>query len=195
MPNFPSVTTVLPSWRRRRYLVEGFQARFVFTHVVWLTVFLALFGLVLFAPHIRGLYSDDPGVRMVAADHFILMHEVFWPALLLVLVVATAVTVRLSHRIAGPLYRFRQTFAAVEQGRLDVSARIRSGDYLTAESAAIEAMLAALRTRFDGAHAMLAIAEARLALDSRPGCEVLALVSSARKTLEGNPRSSGPPVA
>ena len=52
-----------------------------------------------------------------------------------------------SHRIAGPLYRFRATFNQVAQGDLSRATRIRKGDFLLNEQAKIEEMIEALRSR------------------------------------------------
>ena len=55
--------------------------------------------------------------------------------------------VRVSHRVAGPLYRFRQVFGQVTRGDLSVRVRVRDGDYLTRESEDFDAMIRAVRDR------------------------------------------------
>jgi hypothetical protein len=184
-------------WRRRRYVVDGFQERFVLTHLLWLTVFLVLFAAVLFVPLIQALGDPDPRRRTEAADQFIRLHDVFWPALAIVLVVAAAVNITLSHRIAGPLYRFRQVFAALADGRFDVSTRIRRGDYLTVEAAALHRMVESLRARFNAADETLAAAERWLDMnDATPReREAMALVAQARRELARRGPDAQDPLA
>jgi methyl-accepting chemotaxis protein len=150
------------SWRRRQLVVEGFQTRFIATQLAWLVFFLFAFAIVLLAPQVYVLLSNDKERRLEAAVVFLSLHQQLWPALAVFLAIATAVTIRQSHRIAGPLYRFRRVCEEVAAGRLFVSARIRRGDYLTREAEAFEAMLVALRTRIATAQASLEQADEHL---------------------------------
>ena len=64
-----------------------------------------------------------------------------------------------SHRIAGPLYRFRRIFHSVASGDLTVRTSIRKSDYLHAEAQCLEEMVSALREkigRIEAHHADMA---------------------------------------
>jgi general secretion pathway protein G len=88
----------------------------------------------------------EPG-HTVAAGRFLWLHTWFWPIALAVLTVAVVHAVWISHRIAGPLYRFRRVFDQMAAGDLTPQVRIRDGDYLTAEAAAFDTALACIRAR------------------------------------------------
>jgi general secretion pathway protein G len=152
-------------WRRRQFVVRGFQRHFVLGQLAWLGAYLLAFAAVLLIPLASQLHSGDADERIQAAAQFLFFHEYLWSALGGVLLVAAAALIKTSHRIAGPLYRFRRVFDAVAAGDLTMSARVRRGDYLSLESDALEAMLAALRDRIGDAQR--AIAEAETALGTR----------------------------
>jgi len=134
-------------FRRRRFIVPGFQSRFIATQLVWWAVGLFVFAAALLIPAAAALQVSEPDRRQHAAETFLLLHQYLWPALALLFTVATAVTVHMSHRIAGPLYRLRRVCEQVGSGDLTVHARVRQGDYLVEEAAAFEAMLVSLRAR------------------------------------------------
>jgi methyl-accepting chemotaxis protein len=52
-----------------------------------------------------------------------------------------------SHRMAGPMYRFRQIFKALTAGKVPGQQRLRKGDYLQAEMALINEMLSSLQSK------------------------------------------------
>ena len=89
--------------------------------------------------------------------------EFRWETRLLAVVTATLVTVLLTHRVAGPLYRFRRVFADVGRGVLTMRVTLRHGDYLTAEAADLDRMVSALRERVAAAKTALTQAHDALA--------------------------------
>lgn len=143
-------------FRRRRFIVPGFQSRFIATQLVWWAVGLLVFAAALLIPAAAALQVSEPERRQHAAETFLLLHRYLWPALALLFIVATAVTIHMSHRIAGPLYRLRRVCEQVGSGDLTVHARVRQGDYLVEEAAAFEAMLVSLRVRIGRARDALA---------------------------------------
>jgi general secretion pathway protein G len=131
-------------FRRRRILIPGFQLRYVAEHLAFQVLLGLAVAAVIFGPLIIEL--RDAG-QSVAAGRFLWLHTWFWPIAITVLTVAVAHAVWISHRIAGPLYRFRRVFEQMATGDLTPRVRIREGDYLTAEAAAFDAALASLRER------------------------------------------------
>jgi general secretion pathway protein G len=160
------VGAVLRGWRRRQFVVQGFQRQFVLRQLAWLVAYLLVFAAVLLLPLVSKLNSGNTNERLQAAAQFLVFHEYLWPALGGVLFVATAALIKASHRIAGPLYRFRRVFDAVNAGDLTMSARVRRGDYLSMESDALEAMLVSLRERIGDAQRAIGAAETALAVRS-----------------------------
>jgi general secretion pathway protein G len=127
--------------------VHGFQARFLCAQLSWTLGLLLTFAALIFGPTVLLLLTGQGEERQRAAATFLELHGAVWPALFGFAAGLLAVTTVLSHRVAGPLYRFRTVFDAVSRGHLWVSARIRRHDYPVLEAEALEGMVASLRVR------------------------------------------------
>ncbi len=55
--------------------------------------------------------------------------------------------IRLSHRVAGPLYRFHAALTRMANGQYDVTVKLRAGDELQEFADLINALAASLRNR------------------------------------------------
>jgi len=137
----------MKSFRRRHYLVHHLQFRLLAAVLVYFLVAVAGVVVVLFGPLVLNFlgnpeYSTE---NYDAAGVFLRLHLHFWPLVLLIAIVIIFHSIQISHRIAGPLYRFRKVFAAVANGDLSVNSRIRRKDYLKGEAEALEEMISSLR--------------------------------------------------
>jgi methyl-accepting chemotaxis protein len=75
------------------------------------------------------------------------LHTRLWPVVFTSLVSVLLSSWLLYRRMVAPLVRFVRVFDAVREGRIPEPLTLRAGDYLRRESAALNAMLAALRER------------------------------------------------
>ena len=133
---------------RRRLIVEGFQIRFVLGQLAWLGGFLIVFLVLLFGPLVQPMFREGAtAAQLEAANQFLALHRVLWPALAAFLLGLAFVYVRMAHRVAGPLYRFKAVFAEVAGGRLTSRVRLRPKDYLLEEAAALDVMIQSMRAR------------------------------------------------
>jgi methyl-accepting chemotaxis protein len=80
-----------------------------------------------------------------AASVLLYLHKNFWPAVLLSLFLIGLISIRTSHRIAGPLYRITLVLKSVKNGNLPKPISSRKGDHLVAEIEATNQMLERLR--------------------------------------------------
>lgn len=105
--------------------------------------------LVLFIPLIIDISLFDLSSEEVlqAANLFLFLHKNFWPIVLLSLIVICLHSIFISHKIAGPLYRFNLIFKAIKGGRLPKPTALRKGDYLSTEMEVINEMIESLRYR------------------------------------------------
>lgn len=187
--------------RRQRIIVEGFQLQFVMVSLLWLAVTLFLFLGVLFGPPAALVLrsSTSEAARVEAASRLIALHEHAWPAVLVALASGTLFLVRHSHRLAGPIYRFRATFARVAAGDLTPRVRLRKGDYLVDEAAALDAMIRSLARRVDRVRDDVAAAAAAAHARSRANGEDVAVIVAAlarvRESLDGLATCGDGPVA
>lgn len=155
--------------RRRLFLDPRLQGRLVAGSLGYALFFALFTASALFLPLMLDLCRPDgeAGDGCAAALSFLLLHGQFWPAALVALLLIGLHALRTSHRIAGPLLRFRRVFALLGQGRIPAPCRLRRGDALGAEQVELNAMLLGL-----GRIAAEARAEADALLAALARCKV-----------------------
>ena len=135
--------------QRKTIVVEGFQSQFVLTLLVWAVALGVVFVRLVVGPRAWSMAVGE-GDR-AAAHALLVLHDRLWLPMVAFYGGLALLTCRVTHRVAGPLYRFRQAFGEVGRGNLDVMVRIRKRDFLHQESAALEAMLHALSSQVERA--------------------------------------------
>ena len=88
-------------------------------------------------------YASNQAVQ--AANKILYLHSKFWPAVIFALIVIGLHSIRTSHKIAGPLYRFDRLFESIKEGNLPKKITLRKGDYLLNEMKLINEMLESLQ--------------------------------------------------
>jgi methyl-accepting chemotaxis protein len=135
---------------QRRYLLwDTVQPRFLAVSVAHQSLVFLVFAGSIFVPLIMKLHNtplSSPEAGNIGYQ-FTVLHDSIWPAFPVALVLILVHSVFFSHRIAGPLYRFRNVFKAISQGNLMVETKIRSHDYLKKEADGLETMVGELRSR------------------------------------------------
>ena len=108
---------------------------------------LAVVGSGLFIPLFTELdQSGTTSLKLQQAAKMVLyLHENFWPAVLLSLVLICFLSIRTSHRIAGPLYRIILVLESLKKGKLPKPVHGRKGDHLEAEIEITNQMIEGLR--------------------------------------------------
>ena len=139
-------------FQRRRLIVDRFQYRLVAISVVHFGLVLLVFLVAMLLPLM--LQLDDPSATYLekqrVADVLLFFNEQLWVPLTAVFFLLTVHSVFVSHRIAGPLYRFRMVFKALIEGNLSIRANIRKHDYLHTDARALNEMIEVLETRIRG---------------------------------------------
>lgn len=135
--------------QRKTLVVEGFQTQFVLTLLAWTAVLDVVFVLLVVGP-LAWTVATGTGDR-AAADALLVLHGHLWGPMVVFYGGLSLVIVLVTHRVAGPLYRFRQAFGEIGRGNLAVMVRIRRRDFLHQESQALEVMLCALSARMERA--------------------------------------------
>lgn len=132
--------------KRRQIYVHRFQRSYAiglgfFLFCYCLIVFGLAFVLPYIMPAVRLLSQSSVEDRASAATQLLSLVQDVWPALveigtsmwpaLFALVIGAAVfSIYLTHRIAGPLYRFQKSTAELAEGNLALRIRLRNGDEL-----------------------------------------------------------------
>jgi methyl-accepting chemotaxis protein len=135
---------------QRRYLLwDTIQPRLLAVNVVHQGVVFLTFAASLFVPLVLKLHDiplSSPEAGTIGYQ-FTVLHESIWPAFPIALVLIVIHSVFFSHRIAGPLYRFRRIFQALSQGDLTVTTGLRKRDYLQQEAGSLGEMVSELRSK------------------------------------------------
>ena len=137
-------------FKRRRFIVyRKLQLTLMAISFGYVILFFIIMGMYLFIPLILELDKVDMGSSraLVATNRILYLHEKFWPALLLCLFAIGCHSIFISHKIAGPLYRFNLIFKAMREGIIPAPTQLRAGDYLYSEMENINQMLERLRTK------------------------------------------------
>ncbi|MDH3216474.1 MAG: methyl-accepting chemotaxis protein [Candidatus Krumholzibacteria bacterium] len=133
----------------RRFLVNPFQLRLVGVAVFHFVLVVLIFATALFAPIVIKLESGDissPHVQ-AAAREFLFLHTRLWAPLFGAFLLLVLHNIVVTHRIAGPLYRFRRYFEAVGEGDLSSPIRVRNSDYLKPDAKIATRMVESLREK------------------------------------------------
>jgi methyl-accepting chemotaxis protein len=139
-----------PSLRRRRFYVHGIQRKYIFLSLVPLLISSFLIIVFLFVPLDVLLYSSaSPAAKEAIVQDLRALGFRIWPAIFLAMLVSTFLSVFVTHRFAGPLYRFHQVVDQMAAGDLSTGFKLRKGDDLveleTALNRAIESLAATMQ--------------------------------------------------
>jgi len=138
-----------PRLRRRRYIVDRKLQGSLVTHgVLYGAAVLAAVGLGIFAPLLWGLGS--PGGEQGFEEQSLVMiylHERFWLIAGGSLLVVVLGAVRFSHRVAGPMVRFKRNLRLLAAGELPPPLRTRRDDFLNEEVEALNRAVGGVEER------------------------------------------------
>lgn len=119
--------------RRRTYIVRlDFQKDFIIKYCVLVLIAAILLSLIVYffcGTTVTSVFKDSR-LRILNTNDFILPY-LFWSSVIAVIcavAVCWRMTMIISNRLAGPLYRLEQDLAQVAQGDLTVNIRVRRKD-------------------------------------------------------------------
>jgi hypothetical protein len=156
---------------RRKYLVNrGLQLGLLKAHLILFSASIGFLAVGMFAPLVTELNqtADESSDSLSAANAMLYMHEHLWVLMGFTTLFLCLGLLRLSHKIAGPLYRFRIALTALAHGKTPRQIRLRRGDYLIAEAEQLNRLLKDISNRSESvrkAGADLGVLESQLRAD------------------------------
>lgn len=130
--------------RRQFFIKKGFQSRFILRFCLLILIGGILStGLMLYFSqgNLTSLFSNS---RLVITDTAVfILPAVIYTNLVTIVIISLsmiAVTLFVSHKIAGPLFRLEQDVKVIAEGDLTFTVRFREGDQLRELSADINQM-------------------------------------------------------
>ncbi|MBZ0151225.1 MAG: hypothetical protein K8J09_06800 [Planctomycetes bacterium] len=172
---------------RRRFIVDWkLQGSLVLHGLFYGGFVLVALAIGIFLPLIWniGRYADQQQEELSIV--MLYMHERFLGIVAACAVVVVFSAVRSSHRIAGPLVRYKRNLRLLATGRLPEALRTRPGDYLGEEVACLNDAVEGVARRIDDIRAAHAALRTQLANTTAAGSldpETLASLQAADQAL------------
>ena len=156
--------------RRQKYSIvdRSLQYRVLAIIISYSLVIVLFLAICLFVPDILSMSNEQLSweIRAAAADKLLTLHSRVWPAIIAMVCVLGIHSVRIFHRLIGPLYRFRWAFAKIGEGDLSFRVQIRKNDYLQKEKKILNEMIDALARQCESMqHAGLRTVDSLIALE------------------------------
>ncbi|MBI3756326.1 MAG: hypothetical protein HY265_09215, partial [Deltaproteobacteria bacterium] len=113
------------------YYIHEIQREYTILIVILLLAYTAILSLFLFGPPAIKLFRDVPLTeRAEAAAHILLFAERLWPAVIIALFLSSLVSIYVTNRVGGPIYRFEQMIKRLILGDISVRVKHRENDRL-----------------------------------------------------------------
>lgn len=133
--------------KRQFFIDKRLQTKYALLTVLLLLVYSMLFAFILFTPYIFKLETGATLEEKTAAARVLLeLHKSVWPALGLVVAILSVISIFVTHKIAGPVYRFKKDIAEICTGNLDITFRLRKRDDLKDLAESLNMVITELRT-------------------------------------------------
>lgn len=136
-----------PKAFRKAWIVDSTQYKILATIALYILIALILSGVLILLPGITLLSEKLTSEQQQALREMLLLHERFWPTILIVTAILALHSIFIFHGIFGPLHRFRTIFNNVAEGDLSTLIKIRKNDFLKTEEIAIRQMVTSLNTQ------------------------------------------------
>ncbi|MCX5850242.1 MAG: hypothetical protein NTW65_12450 [Deltaproteobacteria bacterium] len=117
--------------RRNYYIEKKFQTKYMLLTMLLLLIYSFFFIIIIFAPYILTLYLDYPlAEKAEAAKVILLLHGKVWPWIGALIVIFGVLSIFITHKIAGPLYRLKKSLSEITEGNLSLKVKLRKWDDL-----------------------------------------------------------------
>ena len=107
--------------RRRKYIVNrDLQISLLRNSFLYVLLFVAVMGVVFFVPLLAELTETESASErtLQVGNQIRYLYTYFWPAVILAMILIFLHSVRASHKVAGPLYRFKLVLEALKEGEI-----------------------------------------------------------------------------
>ncbi|MFQ5900401.1 MAG: hypothetical protein ACE5IH_02465 [Thermodesulfobacteriota bacterium] len=117
--------------RRKKKLIDrSTQGKIAFIVLSYVFLYILVFAFFIFVPLAYQMQTESISFRLQeVASAFITLHEHFWPATLVVFFIIALHSIRVSHRMAGPVFRFKETMKSIQKKDLSKNITLRKGDF------------------------------------------------------------------
>lgn len=129
---------------RKQYLIKkGVQLRFMIVIIVSMILIASVTWYSIYSAVMQTLYTQFHGENLALIKHAI-TYKLLMRSLLLIFAIAI-ISVFISHRMAGPVYKFEQTIRALSQGKEVEEIKLRKRDEFYGLATAINALINSMK--------------------------------------------------
>jgi len=134
--------------RRIYYIEKKFQTKYILMTIFLLLTYTFAFIIIIFSPYILTLYLDFYSLseKAEAARTLLILHSKVWPGIGGIILLFGALSIFITHKIAGPLYRMKKSISEIIKGNLDVKVNLRKRDDLKDLAEHVNMLAEELRT-------------------------------------------------
>ncbi len=137
-------------FRRKKFIVDSrLQFGIIGSFALLLAIFLFVLTACIFGPPIVGILLEGKSSHDLVKNTTQLMalDARYWPALGVAALLVLAMAIKVTHRLAGPLYRFKCIFEELGGNTVPNAFKLRNGDYLMHEAELLNRALDRVRGR------------------------------------------------
>ena len=116
--------------RRTIFIKKNLQLRYMFLMVTCVLCGLAIMGLELTAT-LNDLFDTYPTLVQPIYDEFVPIVSDFFYKIAIYVLLVVIISAIVSHKMAGPVYRFEQTCKEIAKGDFSQRVHLRKGDQFT----------------------------------------------------------------
>ena len=128
--NQPIQTTDQPNFNRRTiFIKKNLQIRYMMLMIMSVLCGLAIMTFELTAT-LNDLFDKYPVLVQPSYDQFLPVAASFFYKIAIYLLFVVIISAILSHKMAGPVYRFEQTCKAIAKGDYSQRVHLRKGDQM-----------------------------------------------------------------
>ena len=120
----------VPFQRRTIFIKKSLQLRYMLLMVTCVLCGLAIMGMEI-AATLNDLFGAYPVLMQPIYDEFVPIVSSFFYKIAIYILLIIIISAIISHRMAGPVYRFEQTCKAIAKGDFSQRVHLRKGDRLT----------------------------------------------------------------
>ena len=120
----------VPFQRRTIFIKKSLQLRYMILIVTCVLCGLAIMGMELVAT-LNDLFDAYPVLMQPIYDEFGPIVSAFFYKIAIYILLVVIISAIVSHKMAGPVYRFEQTCKAIAKGDFSQRVHLRKGDRLT----------------------------------------------------------------